>query len=45
MRRYDMTAKRNCAVRGGAAFVAGAMVQVAMLRNPGAIVRALYASD
>jgi hypothetical protein len=40
-----MTAKHNCAARSGGAFVAGAMLQVAMLRNQGAIIRALYVSD
>ncbi len=44
MRRHDETVKRNCAVRGGGALVAGAMLQVAMLRNPGAILRALHVS-
>jgi hypothetical protein len=45
MKRYDMTAKTNCAVRGGGAFVAGASLQVAVLRKPGAIIRALHVSD
>jgi len=40
-----MTAKRNCAVRGGGAFVADAMLPVVMLRNSGAIFRALYVND
>ncbi len=40
-----MTAKRNCAVRGGGAFVAGAALQVSMLRNQGANIRARHASD
>lgn len=44
MRRDDMTAKNSCAARSGGAFVAGAMLQVAMLHNPGAIIRAPYVS-
>jgi hypothetical protein len=44
MRRHNNTAERNCAARAGGAFVAGAMSQIAMRRNRGAIVRALYVS-
>jgi len=44
MKRHDMTAEHDCAARSGGTFVAGAMLQVAMLRNPGAIIRASYAS-
>ena len=40
-----MTAKRNCAVRGGGAFVAGAALRFAMLRNPGVNIHALRDSD
>jgi len=40
-----MTAKRNCAVRSSGAFVADAMLQVAMLCNSGTTIRALCVSD
>ena len=45
MRRNDMTAKRNCAVRSGGAFVAAGALLVAMLRNQGVSIRAVHASD
>jgi hypothetical protein len=45
MRRHDITAKRNCAVRGGGPFIPGAMLRVAVLRKPGAIIRTGYVSD
>ncbi len=45
MKRHDMTADSGRAVRAGGALVAGVTSQVAMLRNPGAIIRALYVSD
>jgi hypothetical protein len=40
-----MTAKRNRAVRGGGALVARAMLQVALLRNSGATIRAPHVGD
>jgi hypothetical protein len=40
-----MTAKNTRAARAGGAFVADAMPQVSMLRNPGAILRASNVSD
>jgi len=45
MKRHDMTAKRNCALRAGGAFVTGAALRVAMPRNPGAIIRNRYVSN
>lgn len=45
MKRQDMTAKRNRAMRAGGAFVARAALRVAMLRNPGALIRNRYVSD
>ncbi len=45
MKRLDMTAKRNRAMRAGGAFVAAAALQVAMLRNPGTFIRNRYVSD
>jgi hypothetical protein len=45
MRRHDMNARSKRAARAGGALVAGAMAQVQMLRNPGAIVRVSSVSD
>ena len=45
MKRLDMTAKRNRAMRAGGAIVADVALQVAMLRNPGALIRNRYVSD
>jgi len=43
MKRDDMTAKPSCAICAGGAM--GAVMQAAMLRSSGAIVRVLHASD
>ncbi len=45
MKRHDVTAKRNRAMRAGGAIVAGAALRVAMLRNPGALIRNRYVSN
>lgn len=45
MKRHDTTARSDCAARSGGAFVAGAVWQVAMLRNRGAMISTLYVSD
>jgi len=45
MKRDDMNAGTDCAVRAGVAIVAHAWSQIAMLGSPGAIVRAAFVSD
>ncbi len=43
MKNHDDTAETDCAVRSGGAFVAIAMLRVALRRNPGAMISTLYA--
>lgn len=45
MKCHDTTADFDCAARSGGAFVAAVMWQVALLRNPGAMIRTLYVSN
>ena len=44
MSRHDLIIEPDVAARAGGSCVADAMTQVAMLRAPGAIIRALHAS-